>query len=104
MPYIKTAFFNEKKSDDIQSHVNPVRVRVSGVGNLQAVLNDTGAVNNAELFEQAMSLTTARSVNYLSNFTAEKICLTLMTNEINEQFSISNIWAYVKPSRMSFPQ
>lgn len=104
MPYIKTAFFNEEDSDDIQTHVNPIRVRVTGSGNLMAVLNDTGTVNNEELHEQALSTSSARSINFLSNFTAEKICLTLMTNEINEFFSISNVWAYVKPSRLSFPQ
>lgn len=89
---------------DIQSHVNPIRVRLTGSGNLKAYLFDTGAVNNTTLEPQAMSLTSARSLNYLSNFTAEKVALTLMTTEINEYFNISNIYAYVKPSRNSFPQ
>lgn len=89
---------------DIQSHVNPIRIRVKGEGDLQAFLFDTGNVNNSELDAKAMSLTTAQSINYLSNFTAERTCLLIMTTEEDEHFTISNIWAYVKPSRVSFPQ
>lgn len=104
MPYIKTAFLNAGKLGDNQSHINPVRVRVTGSGNLRAILFDTGQINNSELNAKAMSLTTAKSVNFLSNFTAEKVALTLMTDTINESFTVSNMWVYVKPSRNSFPQ
>ena len=93
-----------KQLGDIQSHVNPVRVRVRGEGNLQAFLFDEGTVTNSELDAKAMSLTSAQSVNYLSNFTGERICLQLIITEMDEYFTISNIWAYTKPSRNSFPQ
>jgi hypothetical protein len=89
---------------DIQSHFNPVRVRVMGSGNLQAFLFDTGLVNFAELDAKAMSLTSARSVNYLSNFRAEKANLQLIITEKDEYFNISSIWLYVKPTAASFPQ
>lgn len=92
------------KLGDIQSHVNPIRIRVKGVGNLKAFLFDTGSINNSYLFPQAMSLTSAQSLNYLSNFNAEKIQLMIMTTEINEHFTVSNIYAYVKPVANSFPQ
>lgn len=104
MPYIKTAFVNAGKLGDIQTHINPVRVRVTGEGELQAYLFDTGLITNATLEPQTLSLTSARSINFLSNFTSERICITLLTSEIDEYFNISNIWAYVKPSRISFPQ
>jgi len=93
-----------KQLGDIQSHVNPVRVRVRGEGNLQAFLFDEGTVTNSELDAKAMSLTSAQSINYLSNFTGERICLQLIITEMDEYFVISNIWAYTKPSRNSFPQ
>lgn len=93
-----------KLSGDIQNHVNPVRIRVLGEGDLQAFLFDTGLENNAVLDPKTMSLTSARSVNYLSNFTAERTCLLIMTTEKDEYFSVDNMWAYVKPSRNSFPQ
>jgi len=89
---------------DNQSHVNPIRIRVKGVGDLRAFLFDTGLVNNSTLFPQVMSLTSAQSLNYLSNFTAEKVQLLIMTTEIEEYFTVSNIYAYVKPVAASFPQ
>ncbi len=89
---------------DIQSHVNPVRIRVMGDGELKAFLFDTGLLYNAVLFPQDMSLVSPRSLNYLSNFRAEKICIQIMTTEIDEYFTISNMWAYVKPTASSFPQ
>lgn len=93
-----------KLSGDIQNHVNPVRIRVTGSGDLQAFLFDTGEINNAVLEPQTMSLTSARSLNYLSNFTAERTCLLIMTTEEDEYFNVSNMYVYVKPSRNSFPQ
>lgn len=93
-----------KSLGDIQTHVNPIRVRVTGDGDLQAFLFDTGLENNSELDAKTMSLTSAKSVNYLSNFRAEQICLMLMTTEIDEYFTISNMYAYVKPTAASFPQ
>lgn len=89
---------------DIQSHVNPVRIRVKGKGDLQVILFDSGEINNLELYAQTMSLTSARSLNYLSNFRAEKICFQIMTTVKDEYFSVSNMWAYVKPTAASFPQ
>lgn len=89
---------------DIQSHINPIRIRVVGSGNLKAFLFDTGLVSNSELNAKAMSLTSARSVNYLSNFRAEMCSLLIMTTEKDEYFSVDNIWAYVKPTAASFPQ
>lgn len=89
---------------DIQSHLNPVRIRAKGDGDLQVIIFDSGEVNNSELHAQTMSLTSARSLNYLSNFRGEKICFQLMTTEIDEYFSISNMWAYVKLTAASYPQ
>ena len=93
-----------KLSGDIQNHINPFRIRVMGEGDLQAFVFDTGLENSAELHAQTMSLTSARSLNYLSNYTAERMCVMIMTTEIDEYFNISNMYAYVKPSRNSFPQ
>lgn len=93
-----------KLSGDIQNHFNPVRIRVLGSGNLQVFLFDTGLINNSELDAKTMSLTSAKSVNYLSNFTAERACLLIMTTEEDEYFSVDNMWVYGKPSRNSFPQ
>lgn len=104
MPYIKTAFLNAGKLGDIQTHINPIRVRATGAGELQAYLFDTGQIANATLDPQTLSLTTARSINFLSNFTSERIYVMISTSEIDEYFSVSNMWAYVKPSRNSFPQ
>ena len=89
---------------DIQSHVNPIRIRVMGAGNLKTYLFDTGKINNVELSSQAMSLTSAQSLNYLSNFTAEKAYLRIMTTVKDEYFNVSSLYVYVKPSRTSFPQ
>ena len=93
-----------KLSGDIQNHFNPVRIRTVGEGDLQAFLFDTGTVNNAVLEPQSMSLSSARSLNYLSNFTDERSCLLIMTTEEGEYFNVSNIYVYGKPSRNSFPQ
>jgi hypothetical protein len=93
-----------KTLGDIQSHVNPVRIKVKGNGSLRVILFDDGLENNAELFAQTMSLTSARSLNYLSNFRGEKICFTLTTSLINEYFTVDSMFAYLKPTAASFPQ
>lgn len=93
-----------KLSGDIQNHVNPIRIRVLGSGSLKTFLFDTGSINNSELNAKTMSLTSAKSINYLSNFRAERTCVLIMTTAINEYFTVSNIWAYVKPTANSFPQ
>lgn len=89
---------------DIQTHVNPIRIRVTGSGNLKGYLFDTGTINNATLTAQTLSLTTARSANFISNFRAERICFLMMTTEIDEYFVVSNMFMYVKPTAASFPQ
>ncbi len=89
---------------DIQSHFNPVRIRVTGAGELRAYLFDTGLINNSTLDSKTLSLTTARSVNYLSNFRAERSCVLIMTTAKDEYFSVSNMWVYTKPTAVSFPQ
>ncbi len=89
---------------DIQSHLNPIRIRVKGSGNLQAYVFDEGSINFSELFAQPMSLTSAQPVNYLVNFRADKICFMISTSEIDEYFTVSNMWAYVKQTAMSYPQ
>lgn len=89
---------------DIQSHVNPIRIRSVGAGELQVFLFDSGEINNSELNSQTMSLTSARSLNYLSNFRAELTCFMLITTAKDEYFEISAMFAYVKPTAVSFPQ
>lgn len=92
-----------KSLSDIQSHVNPIRIRARGNGDLQVFLLDSGN-GSVTLQPQALSVTTAKSLNYLSNFRAELICLKIMTTEKDEYFIVSNMWAYIKPTAASFPQ
>ena len=95
MPYIKTAFFNAGKLGDIQSHVNPVRIRVKCDGNLRVTLFNISNVNGVALSAGTMGVNATRSLNYLSNFRSEKTCIKIETTAIDEYFTISNIWAYV---------
>ncbi len=104
MPYIKTGFFNSNKLGDIQSHCNPIRIRAYGDGNLRVTLFNISNVGGSSLAAQSMSANPSQSLNFLSNFRAEKICLKLETTAIDEYFSVSNIYAYVKPTAMSYPQ
>lgn len=91
-------------SGDCQTHINPVRIRTKGAGNLRVTLFDLGEIDNSELADGALSTTTGRSINLLSNFDGEKILLDIRTTELEEWFEISNIWAYVKLTAISYPQ
>lgn len=88
----------------LQTHLNPVRVRVKGEGNLQAFAFDAGEIYSTELDPKAMSTATGQSVNYLCNFRGEKVCVQLMVSELDEYFVINAIYAFVKPIALSFPQ
>ena len=87
-----------------KTHVNPVRVKVSGDGSLQAYLFDSGLINNSTLAPIDMTLTSDASLNYLSNFRGERVSLLLMTTEIDEYFVIKNIAPFVKLTQASNPQ
>lgn len=97
---------SKNNGGDISTHVNPVRIRIQGEGSIRTTLFNTGseATDSIVLAPATLSKTTGRSVNILSNFEGEKIFLDIRTLEIDYWFEIDNIWAYVKESRISYPQ
>jgi len=93
---------------DLVSHLNPIRVRIKGEGNLVTTVFNTGEDAaeevSAMLADAVLSPITSRSVNVLANFYGEKIFIDIRTTELDEWFSVSNMWAYVKQSTASYPQ
>lgn len=91
---------------DLITHLNPIRVRIKGEGNLRTSVFNLGeaSTDSALLADSVLSATTSKSNNILSNFKSEKIAIDFRTTELEEWFEISNIWAYVKLVAASYPQ
>lgn len=91
---------------DVITHVNPIRVRIKGEGDLQALLLSLGdeAEDTVMLSPEIIPATSRQSTTFLCNFRAERAAIEFQITEMDEYFTISNIWAYVKQTAASYPQ
>lgn len=89
---------------DLQTHLVAVRARIKGSGALRTTVFDLGETNNALLAASTLSTTTAQSNNVLANFSSERIAFDIRVLALDEYFTVSNMWAYVKETARSFPQ
>jgi len=85
------------------SHINAVRMRVIGTGNLNMTLYSLSDEISQPLVPFTMSLTTRIMPTRLSNFMEQMASLECETTEINEYFKINRIIIFTKEVFSSYP-
>ena len=90
-------------SEGLILHYVGVRLRVTGVGNLNLILRSYDGVKETELRELAMSSVTNREELRKANFKQQAAYLEFNTDTIDETFRISKIVVFVKPSATGWP-
>ena len=84
-------------------HINTVRFRVIGSGNLQLTLRSLDNVRSTSLIAIVMESSTNREPTRLCNFIEQRTQLEIKTTAINETFTISKIIIFVKPFATEYP-
>lgn len=85
-------------------HVGGIRMRVTGVGNLQSTLFSLDEVSSQDLVNLSLSVTTDRQPTVLANFLSQRVKLRIKTTEINERVKVQRIIIFKKPVAQSYPQ
>jgi hypothetical protein len=84
-------------------HVNAIRVRVVGAGELKPTLLGYNDIISQPLVSITMSATNSREQTRLSNFISQANKLKLETTEENEVMRVNHIWIYVREIYKDFP-
>lgn len=93
----------KNNTNDFIIHVNPIRLFVKGVGNLQLTLFSLDDINSESLRDVAMLSATDKAVDVLSNFKNQYVAIVGEITEFEEYFNIRDIIAFTKPSAASYP-
>lgn len=84
-------------------HYNAVRIRGTGVGNLDLEFQGYDDILTEDLVPLAMTTTASREMNRLSNFQSQAGKLRLSTNVIDEVMNITAITIFVKALWSDYP-
>ncbi len=97
-----TARSNRSQGENI-THFTGVRMRVTGVGELEMTLLSLDDVKAQQLLPFTMSSATNREPLRLSNFNEQRCYLHLGTDVIDEYFRINRIILFAKEIYTSYP-
>ena len=93
----------KSNSDENEHHVVGVRIRVTGIGNLQLSLVDLDDARTEVLVPIPMALVSRIEPLRLANFQSQRIRIVGKTTELGENFRIHRIIAFGKPVAMEYP-
>jgi|SRR3990167_759210 len=93
---------NGSRGENI-SHINAIRMRVVGSGNLELTLYSLDDVDSQALVDITMSAATAIQPTRLANFWSQRVSLELKTDAINEYFRINRVIMFTKELYSSYP-
>lgn len=85
------------------SHINAVRFRLNGVGNLNLSLHSLDNAQSYTMKPLPMSMSPGIEPARLANFKSQRTMLRLGTTEMNEYMRIQRIIVFMKPSATSYP-
>lgn len=84
-------------------HINAVRARVLGSGNLDIKLNSVEEINTVTLAPIIMATSTNREPTVLANFVDQLIQIEFSVNEIDEYFTVTKLVLFYKPVATGYP-
>jgi hypothetical protein len=90
-------------SGEAISHINMVRLRVTGNGSLKLALLSQQDVSRQQLHDIPLSARTAIQPRTLANFKEQRAKLEIGTNTINDYFRINRIILYSRYFASEFP-
>lgn len=85
-------------------HVNAIRFRVVGEGELELSLSSLQDVKTKTLVPLTMSTVTDKEPTKVTNFYSQRIKLRVGTDTIDEWFRINRIIYFAKPLFTGYPQ
>lgn len=85
-------------------HINAIRLRITGSGNLLLFLRSLDAINNQQLTSFPMLNMTNIEPSILANFIDQRVQLEVRTTELNEVLNVSKIIIFVRPLATGYPQ
>jgi hypothetical protein len=88
---------------EAEHHINGVRLRVIGSGNLDLSLEDYDAIQTQNLVPLVMQGRTRIEPTRLSNFQSQRTRLIGTITEINEWFNVGRIIIFAKPVAVEYP-
>lgn len=84
-------------------HAVAIRIRATGDGNLRTSLHSLQDVNNRTIDPIIMSASTNKLATKITNFLDQRIQLKITTTDIDETFTISRFYVFVKESTTGYP-
>jgi hypothetical protein len=97
------ATLGEKSSGENISHFTGLRIRVTGVGNLQLKVYSLDDIRSQDIAPLTMQTATDKIPTRLCNFTTQRASFELKTTEMDEHFRINRIVIYSKEVATSYP-
>jgi hypothetical protein len=94
---------SEGSSGENISHFHAVRVRVTGVGNLQMTLYSLDKARSQVLVPLVMAASSDVIPTRLANFTTQRASLELKTTEIDEVMRVNRIVVFSREIFTSYP-
>jgi hypothetical protein len=88
---------------EAEHHINGVRFRLNGSGNLVLILEDYDAIQSMSLVPLVMQVKTRIEPTRLSNFQSQRTRLIGKITEIDEWFQIGRIIIFAKPVAIEYP-
>lgn len=85
------------------SHINAIRMRVVGNGNLKLTLTSFQDVHNQDLVDISLSEKTNIQPMRLANFVEQRAALTIKTTSINDYFRVNRIIVFTKFFASEYP-
>jgi hypothetical protein len=85
------------------THFNGIRLRVTGVGNLDIQFQSLDNASNQTFLSIPMTSTTGREPTRLVNFITQRGLLKISTDQIDENFKINRILIFTKPLWSQYP-
>ena len=85
------------------NHVNAVRYRILGTGNLKTKLMSLDNTQEIDLFPLVMQTQPNKYNTLLTNFVQQRMQLEFRVDEIDENFVMRDLRIYIKPISTSYP-
>lgn len=85
------------------SHVNGVRMRLNGIGNLQMTLHSLDNQRSYTMKDLVMNMTPGIEPTRLANFKTQRTLLEIKTTQKDDYMRIQRIIIFMKPSATSLP-
>lgn len=101
--WIIMANYAMKSHGELINHINAIRIRVVGIGDLKMQLQSLDDIVTQDLQNLTMDISTNIEPTKLANFKEQRARLQGKTTEFGEYFRITRIIIFAKPVATDYP-